>query len=78
VANSLNNQFVGTKNFYNQNGVWQDAEFKPETRLPEVNVKFGSDEFYALLNRERELAQFFALGDQVIVVWKGKVYRVTN
>ncbi len=43
VANSLNNQFVGTKNFYNQNGVWQDAEFKPETRLSEVNVKFGSD-----------------------------------
>ncbi|MBA4125079.1 MAG: VWA domain-containing protein [Acidobacteria bacterium] len=78
VANSMNNQFVGTKNFYNQNGVWQDAEFKPETRLSEVNVKFGSDEFYALLNRERELAQFFALGEQVIVVWKGKVYRVTN
>ncbi len=78
VANSLNNQFVGTKNFYNQNGVWQDAEFKPETRLSEVNVKFGSDEFYALLNRERELAQFFALGEQVVVVWKGKVYRVTN
>jgi Ca-activated chloride channel family protein len=78
VANSLTNQFVGTKNFYNQNGVWQDAEFKPETRLSEVNVKFGSDEFYALLNRERELAQFFALGKQVVVVWKGKVYRVTN
>ncbi len=78
VANSLNNQFVGTKNFYNQNGVWQDAEFKSETRLSEVNVKFGSDEFYALLSRERELAQFFALGEQVVVVWKGKVYRVTN
>ena len=78
VANSLNNQFVGTKNFYNQNGVWQDAEFKSETRLSEVNVKFGSDKFYALLSRERELAQFFALGEQVVVVWKGKVYRVTN
>ncbi|MDQ3062685.1 MAG: VIT and VWA domain-containing protein [Acidobacteriota bacterium] len=78
VANSMNNQFVGTKNFYNQNGVWQDAEFKPETRLSEVNVKFGSDEFYALLNKESELAQFFALGEQVIVVWKGKVYRVSN
>ncbi len=76
VANSLNNQFVGTKNFYNQNGVWQDAEFKVETKLPEVNLKFGSDEFYALLNKERELAQFFALGEQVVVVWNGKVYRI--
>jgi len=78
VANSLTNQFVGTKNFYNQSGVWQDAEFKTETQLPEVNVKFGSDEFYALLERERELAQFFSLGEEVVVVWKGKVYRVTN
>ncbi len=78
VQNSLSNQFVGTKNFYNQNGVWQDAEFKPETKLPEVNLKFGSDEFYALLNKERELAQFFALGEQVVVVWNGKIYRITK
>jgi hypothetical protein len=78
VANSLTNQFVGTKNFYNQSGVWQDAEYKAETQLPEVNVKFGSDEFYALLERERELAQFFSMGEEVVVVWKGKVYRVAK
>lgn len=76
VANTLSNQFVGTKNFYNQKGVWQDAEFKSDAKLPEQSIKFGSDEFYALLKREKELAQFFALGEQVVVVWKGSVYRV--
>ena len=76
VANTISNQFVGTKNFYNQNGVWQDAEFKPETKLPEQKIKFGSDEFYALLKQEKDLAQFFALGEQVVVVWKGNVYRI--
>ncbi|MCY7377090.1 MAG: VWA domain-containing protein [Pyrinomonadaceae bacterium] len=76
VANTVNNQFVGTKNFYNQNGVWQDAEFKSDAKLPEQSIKFGSEEFYALLNKERELAQFFALGEQVVVVWKGNVYRI--
>lgn len=76
VQNSLNNQFVGTKNFYNQNGVWQDAEFKPESKLPEVKLKFGSEEFYSLLSSEKELARFFSLGEEVIVVWNGKVYRV--
>jgi Ca-activated chloride channel family protein len=76
VQNSLNNQFVGTKNFYNQSGVWQDAEFKPEANLSEVKLQFASDEYFELINREKELAQFLALGEQVIVVWKGKVYRI--
>jgi hypothetical protein len=31
-----------------------------------------------LLAREKELAQFFALGEEVVVVWKGKVYRVVK
>jgi hypothetical protein len=78
VANTVNNQFVGTKNFYNQSGVWQDAEFKAETKLPEINLRFASGEYYDLLKREKELARFFALGERVVVVWKGKVYRVTK
>lgn len=78
VANTATNQFVGAKNFYNQNGVWQDAEFKPETKLPEQTFKFGSEEFYALLRKEKDLAQFLALGEQVVVVWKGNVYRIVK
>jgi len=44
----------------------------------EVNLKFASDEYFAIVNRERELAQYFALGEEVVVVWKNKVYRVTR
>ncbi|HEX8565788.1 MAG TPA: VIT and VWA domain-containing protein [Pyrinomonadaceae bacterium] len=69
-------QQVGTKTFYQQSGFWQDAEFKPETKLPEIKVQFASDEYFALITQEKELAQFFALGEQVVVVHKGKVYRV--
>jgi hypothetical protein len=71
-------QQVGTKTFYQQIGFWQDAEFKPETKLPEIKVQFASDEYFALLTQEKELAQFFALGEQVVVVYKGKVYRVVK
>ena len=45
---------------------------------PEVSVKFGSDEYFALIKREVGLAQYFALGQQVVVVWNNKVYRVTE
>jgi Ca-activated chloride channel family protein len=72
-------QNVGTKTFYlDENGVWIDAEFKAESRLPEIKLAFASKEFFDLIAREKELARFFSLGEQVVVVWKGKVYRVTK
>jgi Ca-activated chloride channel family protein len=71
-------QQVGTKNFYNVNNVWQDAEFDEKQRSREIRLKFASDEYFALLEKEKELAQFFALGEEVVVVWKGNVYRVVK
>lgn len=67
---------VADKTFYLRDGVWTDAEFKPEAKLPETALVFGSDAYFDLLKRERKLADFFALGERVIVVYKGRVYRV--
>jgi Ca-activated chloride channel family protein len=78
LRNTVNNQFVANKNFTNQNGVWIDADYTEAVRLPEVSVKFASDAFFDLIKREPSLASYFSLGEQVVVVWKGKVYRVTN
>jgi Ca-activated chloride channel family protein len=71
-------QQVGSKNFYNVNNIWQDAEFDEKSRNNEVKIQFASDEYFDLLAREKDLAQFFALGEEVVVVWKGKVYRVVK
>lgn len=78
IGNSTANQFVGSKNFFNQTNVWVDADFKNEAKLPETNVKFGSDAYFELIKKERELAQYFALGEEVVVVWNNRVYRVTK
>jgi Ca-activated chloride channel homolog len=78
VQNSISSQFVGNKNFQNQNNVWIDTEFTDKVRLPEVTIKFGSNEYFDLVNRERDLAQYLALGQQVVVVWKNKVYKVVQ
>jgi Ca-activated chloride channel family protein len=68
---------VAGKTFYLRESVWTDAEFKPEARLPETTVKFGSDDYFALLKQKPRLAGFFALGERVVVVFEGRVYRVT-
>ena len=67
---------AGGKTFYLREGVWTDSEFKPGTSLPETVVKFGSDEYFALLKQRPQLATFFALGERVIVVLNTRVYRV--
>ncbi|MGH9970037.1 MAG: VIT and vWA domain-containing protein [Pyrinomonadaceae bacterium] len=69
---------IGGKTFYLREGVWTDAEFKAEARLPETTLKFGSDEYFAVLKQKRRLADFFALGERVVVVFEGRVYRVTS
>ena len=44
--------------------------------LPETVVKFGNDEYFALLKQKPRLAEFFSLGEQVIVIFEGRTYRV--
>lgn len=67
---------VGDKTFYMRDGIWVDSEFKAEAKLPETVLEFGGDEYFALIKREPQLARFFALGERVVVVYKGRVYRV--
>jgi Ca-activated chloride channel family protein len=68
---------VGGKTFYLREGVWTDAEFKPEACLPETTIKFASDDYFALLKQKPRLGDFFALGERIVVVFEGKVYRIT-
>jgi hypothetical protein len=69
---------VGAKTFYLENGVWIDSEFDEDSKRRETKLVFASDEFFDLINNEKELAQYFALGEQVVVVWKDKVYRTVK
>jgi len=69
---------VGVKTFYLENGVWIDSEFREEAKMTEARLSFASDAYFDLVAKEKELAQYFSLGEQVVLVWKGKVYRITR
>jgi Ca-activated chloride channel family protein len=68
---------VDGKTFYLRDGVWTDSEFKPDSRLPETTLSFGSDDYFALLKQKPRLANFFALG-RVLVVFEGSIYKVNT
>jgi hypothetical protein len=78
VRNTATNQFVGNKNFFLQANNWVDAEFKAEAKLPESTIKFASDEYFAMANREKGIGQFLALGEEVVFVWNNRVYRIVK
>jgi Ca-activated chloride channel homolog len=67
---------VAGKTFYLRDEVWTDSEFKADAKLPVVKLKFAGDEYFDLIGKEPKLAECFALGKRVVVVWKGKVYQV--
>jgi Ca-activated chloride channel homolog len=69
---------VDNKTFYLRDGIWIDSEFKEYAKMKEERLVFGSDEYFSLIKRMPELSKYFALGEQVIVVYKDRVYRITK
>jgi Ca-activated chloride channel family protein len=67
---------AGGKTFYLREGIWTDSEFKADSTLPVTTVKFSSEEYFNLLKQKPRLAEFFSLGEKVIVIFEGKVYKV--
>jgi hypothetical protein len=67
---------IGAKTFYLENGVWTDSEYREELKLPEVKLRFAENEYFEAIGKEKDLARFFAVGEQVIVVFEGKIYKV--
>ncbi|MEZ5347509.1 MAG: VIT and VWA domain-containing protein [Pyrinomonadaceae bacterium] len=67
---------IGVKTFYLENGVWLDSVYKEESKLNEVRIKFASNEYFDLVTKEKELAKYLAIGEKLVVVWNGTVYRI--
>ena len=78
VNNTATNRYVANKNFFNRNNVWIDSEYAASAKLPEVNLKFASDRYFELAANEPGLAQYLSLGEEVVVVWKNRVYRISK
>ena len=69
-------RIVGSRAFIQQDGVWIETTFNPDTMETE-KVAFASDDYFALLARYPDLAGPFALGDRVIAISHGTAYEVT-
>jgi len=69
---------IGVKTFYLENGVWIDSLFKESAKIREIKIRFLSTEYFELANKQKGLARYLSIGENVVVVFKGVVYRIVE
>ncbi|MGB1286493.1 MAG: hypothetical protein ACPG7F_08175 [Aggregatilineales bacterium] len=68
-------QTVGGKTFLLQGDIWTDSSFEPDN-METTEITFLSDEYFDLLTEFPAAGEYFALGEQVIVVLDGIAYEI--
>ena len=69
---------VNGRAFYQNGAVWTDATAQNNTAARQQLVRFGSDEYFALLRQDRNLAAWLSLGSEVDVMHDGVLYQIRN
>ena len=70
-------RYVEGKSFRRSGGFWRDLALDDEAGRTAVEVKFASEEYFELIKKHPALAPYFALGEEVEVLFEGVSYRVT-
>ncbi|MGB1286300.1 MAG: VIT domain-containing protein [Aggregatilineales bacterium] len=70
-------QTVGGKTFLLQGDIWTDSSFEPDT-METTKITFLSDAYFDLLTDFPAAGEYFALGEQVIVVMDGTAYEIVS
>lgn len=70
-------KLVGNKTFVLRNGIWTDTAYDPQ-RMRVTYVQFGSPTYFELLAEHPQWGKYFSIGERVIVVLNGKVYRIES
>ncbi len=62
--------------FYQQDKYWIDSELQKRDVKNVQRIQFNSDEYYKLLNKEPQTAQYLAIGQNVKFYYKNVFYEV--
>ena len=69
-------RFVSGRTFYQNNGQWTDTFTQNARGLPTREIKFGSDEYFALAAAHPEALAWLSLGANVTFVLKDTQYTI--
>jgi Ca-activated chloride channel family protein len=67
---------VDDKTFYLVDGYWTESTFQSSKGAKPKSIKFGSDEYFALMKSAPGISKFLSIGRQVIVEFNGAWYKI--
>jgi len=70
-------RIAGDHTFIQQDGVWLDTTYDPQT-MTTIKVGFLSEDYFRLADSRPDVAAALALGDRVILMVDGTAYEVTT
>ncbi|MGA1796746.1 MAG: VIT domain-containing protein [bacterium] len=62
--------------FYNTGNVWVDALLQAQKKKKQVRIQFASEQYFDLLTKEPQAAQFLSLGRNVRFTMNNQVYEI--
>jgi Ca-activated chloride channel family protein len=68
---------VEDKTFYLRDGFWTDSSFDGKSGKPEI-ISFGSQRYFDLMRKVPGISKYLAVGRQVVLVYKGHVYKIVD
>jgi Ca-activated chloride channel family protein len=67
---------INGRAFYQNGPTWTDSTAQNQKDLKQKKIAFNSDEYFDLLQKHPEAAQWFALGNELDIVLDGTLYMV--
>jgi Ca-activated chloride channel family protein len=81
VQAAMQNQqtrYINGRTFYQNGAQWVDALAQTQQQARKVQVKFNSDEYFALLRKHKDAAQWLSVGRNVQVVMDDTLYEIVD
>jgi Ca-activated chloride channel family protein len=71
-------RYVRGRNFFQNGEQWIDSEVQKQQDARRVQIKFGTDDYFAFIRKNRDAQEWFALGRNVQVAIGDTIYEVID
>ena len=69
-------QRVAARTFYLKKGVWTEQGIDPDKAA--IKIKFLSQDYFDLLEKDNQIKDILAVGEKVIFKWDNKIYKIVE
>ena len=69
-------QFVAGKTFFQNDKQWVDSAIQKHSEAKRVRIQFGSTDYFELIEKNKEVTPWLALGQDIQFVMDGTIYEI--